>query len=471
MVNYVAPEYEPSGVIEFFDNLPRYGHTENVYEVIDGDRSDYIRGLLLIPGLVVSITIVCFIILVVSMCICRKSFLSGRGYPEGQGAITRAIFLLSTCAVLIPSILFSAKGVSFFLEATDDISEPVEDLFQTVNAGSDVLNQIIFSVRNLTGSNQILQENIDEGVCELLPQEVQDLLGNISIIIGTSDYTDELDGLEDFQNSLESFFSSDTNSDIDNIIEQFRTIIYALRYVTIPHIVSAFLLGCGAVFSWFGYKSKVYTSFLSCFIMPLFTLLVFILSLITSLVGTVLLITSDLCTGCADQSPEGSIRKVLNSVQLNGNARLLFDHYILDGCRTTIPFPGIEEIESAIEVISNQVDKALDSIRGFFEVCGNDVTELDVLLTESNGHLNDLFATFPKAVRLTGCENINSIYIAGIHEGACTSTPRALHWLFACGLTAWIGGLVMLITRAAYHPNHVDKNSKYDSDADKVERW
>jgi len=470
--------------VTYFDKVPRYGHTENFYEVIKGNRSDYIHGVLLIPGLIVSITTLCFFTLVVFAGICRKSFLSGRGFPEGQGTTTRAIFLFSTCVVLTSSVLFLVKGGYSFIDAFDDIEGSKVDLFQSINEGIDILAKVRFPIGKFLETSQILQEGINGGVCEGLPQEVQNLLGEISTYVDISDYTNQLDQLEDFENRFKEF-TSESQSRIDVLLEDAEIIIDALKYVTLPHILTTSLLSFGAVFSWCGFKSKVYSSFLSLFVVPLFTLLVLISSVIISLLGAILTIFSDLCTGGEDQSPEGSIRIILDTIQLSRIERQLLDYYIVDGCRTASPFGELIETEGDLEDISKNLNEAVDSVRGFFEtICSNsiefsditccDVTvsdPFDALLTESNGHLIDINDALQVALNLTECEKINSIYVTAMHEGTCESTPKALLWLFGCSLMVWIGGLFMLVTRAACQSNcnqynNVRKINSTDRDKD-----
>jgi len=464
MTNYTSPEYEPSGVVTHFDGINRFGHTENAYEVIEGNRSDYIRGVLLIPGVVVSITILLFIILVVFACMCRKSCLSGRRIPKGQGAIIRTLFLFSTCVILISSILFLVKGGYSFIDAFDNVEGSKADLFQVVNGSINKLAEIRLSIGNFTETSQKLQNNIDGGVCEGLPQEVQNSLNAISTNLDTSDYTDQLVQLEEFENSFKESFTPKSSSRIDELLEKVETTIDVLKYVTLPHIFTTFLLGCGAVFSWCDIKSKIYYSILSSFIMPLFTLLVLISSVIISLLGILLIIFSDLCTGGNNQSPEGSIRIILDSMQLNEIARESLDYYIVDGCRATNPFGGLTETVGALEDISKEVNEAVDSVRGFFEVICSDYTELDTLLTKNNEHLFDLNNALSEALNFTECEKINSVYVTAVHEGVCRSTPYALSWLFGCFFVVWIGGLFMLISRAAYKPNRrEDKRNNNDS--------
>jgi len=462
MTNYTSPEYEPSGAIAYFDGVNRFGHTENFYDAIDGNRSDldYNLGLLLIPGLVLSITLVWFIILGVSACMrCRSCLL----IPKGHGAITRTFFLVSACLILISTISFFVYGGGPFTDAFDNVERSTVDIFELSDEAINRVAEIRVSIGKFTETSQKLQINIDGGICEDLPQEVQNSLKDISAIIDTSEYTDVLDQLEVIENSLMESFTDGLQSQIDDVLEFIETNITVAKYIVFPWIFTAFLLGCGAVISWCSIKSKIYYLFLSCVIMPLFTLLALISSVIVSLLGILLIIFSDLCTGGETQSPEGSIAIILENTQLNGIARDVIDYYIVDGCRATNPFGGLIATINAFEDISKEVNEAVDSVRGIFEVTCSDSTELDALLTETNVHLLDLNNAVLGAINLTECERMNSIYVTAVHEGFCTNTPDALWWLFGCFMAVWVGGLFMLISRAACQPScREDKKNKND---------
>jgi len=75
---------------------------------------------MLIPGVVAGITIVIFAILAVFTCTYRKSFLSGRAFSSGEGAIIRVAFLFSAGVVLTASIMFLTLGGNSFTNAFDD---------------------------------------------------------------------------------------------------------------------------------------------------------------------------------------------------------------------------------------------------------------------------------------------------------------------------------------------------------------
>jgi len=449
MLNYTSPEYEPSGAVKYFEGVPRYGHTENFYEVIEGNRSDYIRGILLIPALIAAITILWFTILAFSTCICRKSYLSGRGLRRGEGAIVKGVFLFSTSVVIISSILFLTKGGTVFTDTFDDIEGSKVDLFQVTNEGVNTLAKIRISLGMFIEKSQILQDNIAGGVCQDLSQESQNLLENISTTIFTSDYTDQLDQLNVFEHNLRETFSSGRQSQIEELLEKVERIIDVLKYGALPSLIITSTLVCGLVFKWRGIKFKVFSFVLSFLILPLFVLIELLSGVIVALLGIILLIFSDLCTGGEDQSPEGSIISILDTMEHEKIMRQSLDHYIVDGCRTENPFGGLTDAKDALADISMQLNEAADVISEFFETKCSNFTEFNTLLAGCNDDLIDLNDALQEGLNSTECEKINSIFVTAIHEGACRSAPNAIWWMFGCCFAVWIGGLFMLATRAA----------------------
>lgn len=458
-----------SEAITYFDNVPRYGHTEDLYEFVEGDKKDYINGVILIPGVVVGITTVIFTILAIFTCTCSKSFLSGRAFSVGEGAIIRAAFLFSAGIVLASSILFLTLGGDSFSNAFDDFEGSKEDLFKFTNEGADILANIRAELGNLTETNRILQENIAMGVCEDLPLEAIQLLDDISETIVSSNYTDELNQLRHFEDGLEKSFGIEKQSLVNELLGEVEKSIGFLKYGGLPSILISSILGCGAILSWCGLKSSVLRSFQTYFILPLLVCVAIISCAIISVLGVVLLIFSDLCTGGEDQSPEGSIKIVLDGIQTDEIVRQMFDYYIIDGCRIASPFGGLIETKDALEVISTDINEVIDSARDYFTSVCNNSTVLSALLTESNSDLIDLNTALRKALSVTGCENINSMYVAAMHTGTCRSTPNAMWWMFGTFFAVWAGGLCMLVFRAACYPNRLDGKAEIGgTDVDSV---
>jgi len=460
----LSSEFLKSRAVKFFDAVPRCGYTENFYELIEGDRKNYLFGVSLIPLLVGVITIVWFIMLVVFMCTCRYSFLSGRKLHYKEGTIIRIVFLFSTFVVLSSSIMFLTLGGDPFSDAFEHVEGSKENLFEFTNEGIGILQSIRALVGNLTESNQQLQENIAKGVCDDLPQEVSSLLDSISSTIVSSDYRDQLNQLKDFENGMGDIFSPENESDVDDLFEQVEEVISYLKYGGLPSIITSFFLGCGAVLSWMGSKSRAYSLFQRNFILPLFVCVEIISSVTISLLGILLVIFSDLCTGGKDQSPEGSIKMVLDANLQDEVVREALDHYIINGCRTPSPFGGLIETQDALEDISEKVNSVLDIAHQYFEsVCKDSSEELNALLTESNTNLIDLNYELQRGLKVTGCENINSMVVTAIHEGTCGSIPTAMWWMFGCFFAVWIGGLFMLATRAACYSSRRHKGLKCDT--------
>jgi len=459
-VTYTSPEYEPTGTVKIFDAVPRFGYTEKL--PLQGEVKDYVLGIMFIPGCICSITIVWLAMLAILMCNCRTSFLSGRKIYYGEGIIIRITFLLSAFTVLISSILFLTLGSDSFSDAFDDFTGSKHDLFKVISEVIDVLRSIIhIIVFRLTPGDIMLQENIELRVCDYLPEEATSLLDSISSAIASSDYTDQVNQLEDFDESLGRALNK-TQADIDDFFEQVEEVVGYLKYVGLPFIVTSSILGLGAVLSWIGLlKSRVYSSFQSYFILPIFVCLEIIAGVIISLLGIVLVVFSDFCTGGEDQSPEGSLKEMLDANLQDEGARKPIDYYMINGCRTPNPFGGLVETTDAIEDITEEISEVISEFSKFLEgQCKEESKDLNRLLAQANNDLTDLNYELQKGMDATECENINPLFIDAIHGGTCGSLPNALAWMFWCFFATWVGGLFMLTTRAALPPNRKRNNKK-----------
>jgi len=297
---------------------------------------------------------------------------------------------------------------------------------------------------------------------------------DISTTIDDSDYTDQIIELDEFKTSLEETFSAENQEYVDDILAVAETIINHLKYGLLPTMVATVILVFGAIFSWIGCDSKLksYFCFQKWFIMPLFVFIEVIAAVITSAFGIILLALADLCTGGEDQSPEGSVKQILDSLQYEEDVQKSVDYYIIDGCRTENPFTGLIESQMALKNITIYIDEAVTTLEPFLgDVC-TDSTELYGLVSELNNDLNDLNSEIEKGIDVTECKNINSIYIDAMHNSTCTSTATAIAWMFWCVFATWLAGLLMLATRSACRPSNrtcnKDDKSELESLSQKV---
>jgi len=112
------------------------------------------------------------------------------------------------------------------------------------------------------------------------------------------------------------------------------------------------------------------------------------------------------------------------------------------------------ETENALKNITHDINEMREIFQVHIENAYSNSTELNVLLSESNDALNNLNYALEKGLKVTSCENINSMFVDGIHQGTCKTIPDAVGWMFLCFFVVWVGGLLMLATRAASRPSH-----------------
>ena len=118
--------------------MPRFGHTDDFFEAIFGDRVDYIRGTIFIPAFIFTFLIIwCLVILVLKVRGEKSGILSGREFIHekegccecgrlGRNAVVRLTVLLSAIALVLCAAIFPTKGANAVQKTIDTIRSTAE---------------------------------------------------------------------------------------------------------------------------------------------------------------------------------------------------------------------------------------------------------------------------------------------------------------------------------------------------------
>ena len=102
--------------MENFNGVPRFGHSDDITNLIDGDRLDYALGVIFIPCFMISAYIVWVVLMSIFKC-CKVRFVSGSNLKPGTSAfVIRSIFLFFNIAAAIALVLYMTKGASSILD-------------------------------------------------------------------------------------------------------------------------------------------------------------------------------------------------------------------------------------------------------------------------------------------------------------------------------------------------------------------
>lgn len=110
-IDYEGPIYDPTYHIELFHDSPRFGHTDDITNILKGgsDRTDYILGILFI-----SLFCLTFFLLWSIAILLLKKYGTGWGWISGQtppkGKSLRALFLIFAGLLVVSLTLLPAEG-------------------------------------------------------------------------------------------------------------------------------------------------------------------------------------------------------------------------------------------------------------------------------------------------------------------------------------------------------------------------
>lgn len=469
MSSYVSPVYEATQAVENFNGVPRFGHSDDITNVIDGDgRFDYISGIIFIPCFMISVYILWIVLVSIFKC-CKVRFVSGKNLKPGKSAfVIRSIFLFFNLSAVLALILYVTKGASSFIDVLDSVQNVSQSLGSTGDRAVELTGRLVETSNNIIPLRDDLVTTLNSGLCPADPT-LNDELSDL-----TSDLVDSLTLLDNFFQDdilrIQEGFAS-TLAETDDIVDQVFDVVGEwlrfLPYSSIPCFINVGLLFIGLILTWIGSSPKCYSSILTCFVLPILlaSILLFIISSsILSIAGVGL---SDLCLGGDTESPEGTIQAIMEEVdQLEGTGLELFEYYIISGCRDEDPLIVLEELsdglQPAIEFIGEVIDSVEPQKDDYSAFCGTDFGETVDSFTSVQSLLVDMDESLDIALDITSCETVNGIVIDVAHVTTCDKIPTAIGWMFVCFTLFGMCAMMMYMFRSACFPNEKASSDEDD---------
>lgn len=471
MSNYTAPPYEPTSPIVLFGDVPRFGHTDDLAQVISGQSSylSYGMGIAFIPGLILILFMIWLIAIAVFKACGRKvGLLSGHKMKgERPHWLVRTSVMLSAAFALAAGSMYLMTATSSLYDTFYSIRDGAKNLADLAGDITEIADDLIVSGEFTTPIRDNLVDLIDAGVCSSFTtgnnntididpkaEEAVVVLTDLNDFIGS----ELVDLKENFSTRFE-VIEKDVNGMLDTAQGYARISYYAIGIISLSS-----LLYIGAYLAWFGPKwmtLKTYFCFQTYIVLPLYFLTLVLTAHFTAGIGATLVVNSDMCTSGENNSPESLLKAVLDSQGVTGVAREPIDYYVIDGCDST--FSGnseldklVNDLESAHELCTDLKQVINADLTTFETACGGYPGSLDPLLVSLDATkiaVGAFLVVGYKAQSLLSCKRLNSIYIGLAHGAVCEHMPETLAWMFCTMAIIMFSGMILFTFRAALLPD------------------
>lgn len=469
-MSYVSPVYEPTQAVESFNGVPRFDHSDDITNLIDGDRLDYILGAIFIPCFLLSAYILWIVLITIFKC-CKVRYVSGSNLKPGMSAfVIRSIFLFFNISAAIALVLYMTKGASSILDVIASVRDVSESLSETGDKAVELTGSLVATSNQIIPLRDGLLQSINDGLCPgnaAIEDELTDLTAGLVTELTELDsfFQDDILSLQKgFENSL-----VETEDAVGDILDDVEGWVRFLPYTSIPFFTVVGLLFIGLIMTWFGSRPKCYTTILTCIVLPILLGSILTCIISSSILSVAGVGVSDLCLGGDTASPEGSIEAIMEEIdQLDGTALDLFEHYVVTGCRSENPLSSLEqlfdELEAAIDAMNVVVTSLEDNKAAYDAVCGTDIVETISEFTSVQSLLVNMDNVLTTALDITSCENINGIVIDVAHVTTCDKIPTMIGWMFVSFTVFGICAMLMYTFRSACFQNEEEDPSSDDDE-------
>lgn len=491
---YVGPIYEAVGPVKSFNGVPRFGHLDDISQLIlytdDEDLFrenliSYALGTIFTASFLLVSYIVFLILTSVFKCFCGKMmpilagkpFVQERKYKGSVTSIVIRVFLFfAAIAAIISGSLFVVKGTSSVRATADDI----HDGLSGISTISGKINSTATSFIKLGEESAVLRDSIvnivEGGICEIpaaIPQN--------QILTDALDQIDSAaDAVVEILTTLSDFATNDVNtirdaftSEVDDAITQMKDgTDQAVEYYRITNFyaIPAIFFGCmtlaGIILAVLHMEIKPFICFQTWVVLPLLNIFIFVTVIVIAVIGLALVANADICIGNPDGNPEGFVKVVSDEFFDDTPARALIDYYVVDGCRGE--YGLLTEVNNILNNTAEAIDRSdelkdvLDGIDdNILSVCEQGVgpvNELKSLLISTIDIFSSLVDVGVDATNLLSCEDIHKVWVDVVHDGLCTSTPIALSWNFSTMTALYIFGIFTFLFRGALLPAEIEES-------------
>eukprot|EP00980_Cylindrotheca_fusiformis_P030004 scaffold24174_cov117-Cylindrotheca_fusiformis.AAC.5 len=451
-----------------FSSLPRFGHTPDIsllFSKNSEDQDDFLLGLVPFATLVMTFFTLWLMAIWFLKCLGpdRVGVFAGHPFETGPHRLTlggRGVYALSSLMIIIFTILFMSEGLGNLQISLDTIEETNREIISI----HDQLFSVVGSLKEEGGRAEtmrvVLEDVLKRDLCPLRP--TSEIATTIRFAgQSTLDTMDSLSGFVDRE--TEGLFENLkvlelTTASIDDTLAGTSltgttpTLLVSLLSLLTLCLVVALVLG------WFEVFSEPYYFLVTWFILPTFTLLVIASFVGAGAMAMLAQANSDLCLGGAEQSPESSIRAILEQQDIS-EFSMYYETVVFysSQCQERNPWKLLEDFYADVYTAKEKLDTFSDTLSQIPEEqlrlgCGFSFDPLLELLDRFSTHATELLDIGKQAEDLVKCDTIVPLYIRLVHTATCDSSVYGAKWCFVSLLMISFFGMILITLRGAYYP-------------------
>ncbi|VEU40995.1 unnamed protein product [Pseudo-nitzschia multistriata] len=468
---YVAPK-----AVTKFNNLPRFGHSDD-FSLLMGDYPDhYYLGLLFVGTLILTIFFFWGIAIGIFKCIGPKhvGFLAGFPFQvEGKkSAAGRVVFSVGAWMMIVSTIFLISLGLPRMQYLSDSIAFTADEIQIVEKEVKYIVTTLLVVSAKTKPIRDELVDFLKRDICPLEPgSDTEDQVRSVG-----EDTYDAMTDLEDF---IEGYLLdvedgvNTTNTFTSNILAvtdmaQFvgNPVVTAIVF---PYFIIPIILLVAVGMGWYDFYSETFYSFVTWLVVPLLVLLTILAFVTATTLVVAIQANADICVSSG--APEDSILGVLNNLDLEDDSGSQSkddngpsDNFFYDimvfythQCTKPNPWEFMEGHYADLARGRNILGEFIRSIEDttlleLSQECGMEYGPIVVLLKSLQDLITILSQTSIRALTLMSCRNVVPLYTAWIYESTCTLAPVSLNLVFMCIVCIAFFGMVCITFRGAYYP-------------------
>ena len=412
------------------------------------------------------------------------------GYPyENDGCFSRTgrcIFLFSSIAVMLCSILAISQGLTKLQETADIIDATNQDVVKIHAEFKDLISLFDVQSKSAVPIRDQLVGFLTGDICPLLPdsnttirQAGQQTLSSLTLL---EDFIAE--DLQAIDKALRQV--SRATTDVEESVKNLPFTKGASAAIMIAFLVIPSLLVVSLFFGWMETYYDAFFTFTEWFTMPCFSVMVIFAYVACGFIVMGIEGNADFCVSGSTSTPQSTILNILERYNLQ-EGELYYDviKFYSSQC---LPLPDQQEVNShnpfhflekfhddvrMVETTLKVMEAAISetSPANLSQQCGHDYSATLELVKQLAAHTTILDDVTERSLNLLRCRSIVPLYTQSVYQSVCKDNMTAALWLFSCSLLISFFGMVMITLRGSCYPLYIWDDTKdfYSTESSGVE--
>jgi len=486
-------DYDEAASTIAMRNVPRFGKTNEFYDLYTDDSSNYVQGLVF--GF--CIVIIPFFIWLLLLCMCKMcvpgdvcGFITGAPftspYDAGRGqykrwkthtCVTRTIFGVSAILVMISATVMVATGVGNLQETKnilshtnneinlilDETSNICDVLIDVGRIAREVREQLYFEIGD-NDNNALCPGDESFGKYNPKGKELTKL---------AADATTALEGLGDFSEpelaNVKVAFQDAQKKMVgfDDMVKDINRVGWLWAFIAIPLILLPSLLILGAFAAQLTFMNPSWVCLINWLLLPIFLLWLMLALISAAFIGVMATASADFCTGPTNGTPDSTVLRIVENSGYDPSS-FIFEstRYYVNQCTIaaeTDPLlflrdydKTVAESETGLKAFSDLVESI--SVSNLALVCNREYEPLQVLIGTMENILKEMRDSSGRALGILDCERVVPMYTNTVYDAICKSNVNGLSVVYWCLIFISIFGWIMITTRSSYLNSVIQKH-------------